>query len=86
MELYRKTPLWAKILIGLFLGVIAGIVLGHKATYLAPIGKLFINGIKMLIVPLVFASLITGVTSIDNMKKMGRIDLKTIVRNCKIIN
>ncbi len=74
-----RVPLWGKILIGLCLGVVCGILMGDKALYLKPIGTLFINGIKMLIVPLVFSSLIVGVTSIEDMGKMGRIGLKTII-------
>ncbi len=75
----KKIPLWGKILIGLVLGVIVGMVLKEKALYLKPIGTIFINGVKMLIVPLVFSSLIVGVTSVDDIGKMGRIGLKTII-------
>ncbi len=75
----RKIPLWCKILIGLILGVIVGMILKEKALYLRPIGTIFINAVKMLIVPLVFSSLIVGVTSIDDIGKMGRIGLKTII-------
>ena len=78
-KLYKGIPLWCKILIGLALGVVAGIILKDKALYLKPMGTVFINSVKMLIVPLVFASLIVGVTSIDDMSTMGRIGLKTII-------
>jgi len=46
---------------------------------LAPIGTLFLNAIKMLIVPLVFVSLVAGITSMQDSAKLGRISLKTIV-------
>ena len=75
----KKIPLWGKILIGLVLGIVVGMVLKEKALYLKPIGAIFINGVKMLIVPLVFSSLIVGVTSVDDIGKMGRIGLKTII-------
>lgn len=83
MKLWQKKDqftlkLWHKIMMGLVLGVIAGIILGPKVKYLKPIGDLFINAIKMLVVPLVFTSLITGVTSINDPKKMGRVGIKTI--------
>jgi len=71
--------LWTKILIGLIAGVIAGLILGPKAEYIKPIGSLFINAIKMLIVPLIFSSLIVGVTGMKDTKKMGRIGLKTVL-------
>ncbi len=70
--------LWKKILIGLILGVGVGAFLGADAEYIKPLGTLFINAIKMLIVPLVFCSLVVGVTSMQDTKKMGRIGFKTI--------
>ena len=44
------------------LGVAAGMAFGADAQLLAPIGTLFLNAIKMLIVPLVFVSLVAGIT------------------------
>ena len=70
--------LWKKILIGLILGVGVGAFLGADAEYIKPLGTLFINAIKMLIVPLVFCSLVVGVTSMQDTKKMGCIGFKTI--------
>lgn len=75
----RGITLWQKILIGMVLGIIAGIILGPNAEILKPIGTLFINAIKMLIVPLVFCSLIVGVTSMEDTRKMGRIGLKSVI-------
>ncbi|MCZ2721022.1 dicarboxylate/amino acid:cation symporter [Marinomonas sp. 15G1-11] len=71
--------LWKKILVGMVLGVIVGAIMGPSAEMLKPIGTLFINAIKMLIVPLVFCSLIVGVTSMKDTSKMGRIGLKAII-------
>ena len=51
---------------------------GADAQLLAPIGTLFLNAIKMLIVPLVFVSLVAGITSMQDSAKLGRISLKTI--------
>ena len=69
--------LWAKILIGLFLGVVLGHLVPDFAIKFKPIGGLFINAIKMLIVPLIFSSLLVGVTGMKDPKKMGRVGLKT---------
>ena len=74
----KKMKLWAKILIGLVAGLITGVVLGPKAEYIKPVGTLFINAIKMLIVPLIFSSLVVGVISMKDPKKMGRVGLKTL--------
>ncbi|MCK8131120.1 dicarboxylate/amino acid:cation symporter [Pseudoalteromonas sp. 2CM28B] len=75
----RKMALWLKILIGMIAGIIAGMLLGNNAEYIKPIGQLFISAIKMLIVPLIFCSLIVGVTSMKDTTKMGRIGVKSIV-------
>ncbi len=75
----KKMKLWIKIIIGLVAGLITGIVLGPHAEYIKPLGTLFINLIKMLIVPLIFSSLVVGVISMKDPKKMGRVGLKTFV-------
>ncbi|MCM2972492.1 dicarboxylate/amino acid:cation symporter [Larsenimonas suaedae] len=71
-------PLWAKILAGLILGALTGVLLGEQASVLKPIGDIFISAIKMLIVPLVFSTLVVGITAMRDPKKMGRIGGKTI--------
>ena len=79
LRLLVRLPLWQQILIGLALGVATGMAFGADAQLLAPIGMLFLNAIKMLIVPLVFVSLVAGITSMQDSAKLGRISLKTIV-------
>lgn len=71
--------LWVKILIGMFLGLIVGALLGPKANMLKPIGQLFLNMIGMLITPLIFASMVSGITSIKDPAKLGRVGLKTLI-------
>ena len=71
--------LWKKILIGLFLGMAAGIIFGPRTESIKPMGDVFISALKMLIGPLVFASLITGVTSMNDPKKLGRVGIKTLI-------
>jgi dicarboxylate/amino acid:cation (Na+ or H+) symporter, DAACS family len=66
-----------KILIAMTLGIAAGLVFGPSVQYLQPIGTTFLNLLKMLIVPLVFSSLVVGVTSSDP-KKLGRIGMKAM--------
>ena len=72
-----------KIFIALVLSVIVGLIAGEPAVpfikwWIAPIGTMFINLIKMMIVPVVFSSLIVGMTSIGDTNKLGRIGVKTI--------
>lgn len=75
---WQALPLWARVLAGLGAGLVCGLILGPAAENLKPIGDLFIQAIKMLIVPLIFISLIVGVTSMEDMARMGRIGVKTI--------
>ncbi|MCK0745113.1 dicarboxylate/amino acid:cation symporter [Chromohalobacter nigrandesensis] len=75
---WRRIPLWQKILAGLALGILAGALLGEDATVFKPIGDIFISAIKMLIVPLVFTTLVVGITSMRDPQKMGRIGARTI--------
>jgi len=74
---WTSLKLWQKIIVALILGVVVGAVLGPAAEYIKPIGSLFINLIKMLIVPLIFSSLVVGICSMDDIKKMGRIGAKS---------
>ncbi|QNH03364.1 dicarboxylate/amino acid:cation symporter [Pseudomonas sediminis] len=76
-------PLWKQIFIALTLGVVLGVALnqsgyGEYAASIKPIGDLFLNGIRMLIVPLIFVSLVSGVTSLRDMSTMGRLSIKTL--------
>jgi len=76
---WKNLALWKKILIGMIVGIIIGAIMGPQAEVLKPIGTLFINAIKMLIVPLVFCSLVVGVTAMKDGAKMGRMGMKAIV-------
>lgn len=72
-----------KILIGLALGVVVGLVGGpgmlpFAKTWIAPFGTLFINLIKMIIVPVVLASLVVGAASLGDVKKLGRVGARTM--------
>lgn len=72
-----------KILISLVLSVVVGLMAGVEGLpfikwWIAPVGTIFINLIKMVIVPIVFTSLVVGMTSLGDLKKLGRIGIKTI--------
>ena len=73
-----------KIFIALILSVVVGLIAGEPGLpfinwWIAPIGTIFINLIKMMIIPVVFFSLVVGMTSLGDTKKLGRIGLKTIL-------
>lgn len=83
----KKFPLWASILIGFVFGIVLGglvkFQLAENAakfseTYIFPIGGLFLNLIKMLIIPLIFTSIFSGAASIGDPAKLGRVGLKTV--------
>ncbi len=80
----QKMHITVKILIGLIAGIIVGIVLNLMGqaeianTYIKPFGTLFMNLIKMVIVPLVFASLVMGACGLGDIKSVGRIGGKTL--------
>ena len=81
MKKIKKIPLPIQIVIGLFIGIILGLILEGKpetaSTYIKPIGVIFLNLIKLVIVPLVFSSLVVGVSELKDIKKLGKIGLKT---------
>jgi len=69
---------FTKILIAMFLGSLAGILLGEKATQIGFIGTIWINMMKMFLVPIVICMLVKGITSMDSPKTLGRIGLKFV--------
>ena len=79
-----KLELHWKIIIGLVLGLFFGIFAASQglgdftSAWIAPFGKIFLNLLKLIAVPLVLSSLITGVASLSDTKKLSRIGGKTI--------
>ncbi|MDD9879653.1 MAG: dicarboxylate/amino acid:cation symporter [Candidatus Marinimicrobia bacterium] len=79
-----KLELHWKIIIGLVLGLMFGVLAAAQgwsnftADWIAPFGKIFISLLKLIAVPLVLSSLITGVASLSDLKKLSRIGGKTI--------
>src|SRR6476659_8450332 len=85
----KGIPLHTKILIGLAVGVIAGLVTNKMFggdhprvvwivdNFTQPIGQLFLRLLLMIVVPLVFSSLVVGVAGIGDIRKLGRVGLKS---------
>ena len=79
-----KLELHWKIIIGLLMGLLFGIFAASQGLtefttqWVAPFGKIFLNLLKLIAVPLVLSSLITGVASLSDTKKLSRIGSKTI--------
>ena len=79
LRLVKKKSLPTKIIIGMILGIAAGIVFKEQAASLKPIGTIFIRLISLIVVPLVFVSLFLGTASMGDLKKLGRIGAKTLL-------
>ncbi len=67
---------WKKIFIALVLGVIAGLVFGHRVDAIKPIGTLFINAIHMIVTPVVFTAIIGAVLSLTEVSNIRKYTLK----------
>lgn len=81
----KKISLPVQILGALILGVIVGLVCyfaglaDFTANYLKPFGTIFVNLLKFIVVPVVLFSMIDGILSMDDMKKVGAVGWKTVV-------
>ena len=82
MKWYQKLH-W-KIIIGLILGLVWGLLSSilnwntFTVDYIGPFGTIFVNLLKLIAVPLVLASLVVGVSSLNDMTKLSRMGGKTI--------
>jgi Na+/H+-dicarboxylate symporter len=80
----KKLALHWQIIIGLVLGLVYGILAANNgwgsftSDWIAPFGTIFMSLLKLIAVPLVLSSLITGVASLSDLKKLSRIGGKTI--------
>ncbi|QIG80032.1 dicarboxylate/amino acid:cation symporter [Stakelama tenebrarum] len=73
MKFWFRIPLWQRVIGALVLGVAAGLAWGPEAESIKWIGDLFIKAIKMLVVPLIFFSLVSGVGAIGDLRKLGSV-------------
>ncbi len=72
--------LWKKVTLGMILGIIAGLCLPKGiAEHFCPIGTIFLSLLKMVIGPLIFCSLVNGITSVTDPKLLGRLGLKSLI-------
>lgn len=74
-----KIPNWQRILIGMICGILIGLYFGEKASILSYFGIIFLNLIKMVTIPLIFFTIIYGITNIETSNALYRISLKAII-------
>jgi len=77
--LYLKLKVHTQILIAIVLAVVAGILLGEKAAHIKIVGDMFIRLLKAIIIPLILASMVAGIVSLGDIRKLGRIGLRTFI-------
>ena len=83
MKEKKKLSLAAQIFIALVLAVVAGLLMQKYAnfaeTYIKPFGTIFLNLLKFIVVPIVLFSIMCGIISMKDIKKVGSIGAKTVV-------
>ena len=82
-SLMKKLSLTAKIFISMVLGIIAGLLLQGNpdiaVTYIKPLGTIYLNLIKMVVVPVVLLSIMQGIISLQDIRKVGRMGVSTVL-------
>jgi Na+/H+-dicarboxylate symporter len=74
-----KLKVHTQILIAIGIGIAVGIIFGEKASHLKIVGDIFIRLLKMIIIPLILSSMVAGIVSLGDVRKLGRIGLKTFI-------
>lgn len=77
-QIWFGIQLWKRILIALILGVLVGALWGEGAASIRWMGDLFMRLISMVVVPLVFFSLVSGIIAMGDPKRLGSLGVKTI--------
>ncbi|MFC3100528.1 dicarboxylate/amino acid:cation symporter [Altererythrobacter lauratis] len=79
LRLWFATPLWKRVIAALVLGIATGFIWGPEAESIKWIGDAFVRAIRMLVVPLVFLSLVAGVASIGDLRKLGAVGWRAML-------
>ena len=77
-KLYQH--LYFQVLVAIFLGILLGHFYPSLGENLKPLGDAFINLVRMLIAPIIFCTVVHGIASSDDAKKVGRVGVKAIIR------
>ncbi|MBK2124154.1 C4-dicarboxylate transporter DctA [Fangia hongkongensis] len=71
MKIFKH--LYAQVIIGIILGIILGIISPNIATHMKPFADIFIKLIKMLIAPIIFLTIVSGIAAMRDLKAVGKI-------------
>jgi len=73
------SKLYVQVLIAIVVGILLGHFIPELGTKLKPLGDLFIKLIKMLLAPIIFASIVVGIARMNNVHEAGRVGLKAVL-------
>jgi aerobic C4-dicarboxylate transport protein len=73
------TVLYIQVLIAIVLGVLVGYYYPDTGTAMKPLGDGFIALIKMMIAPVIFCTIVHGISTMGDLKKVGRVGAKTVI-------
>ncbi len=76
---WLRLPLWQRVMAGLLLGCAMGLIWPQATPAIAFIGELFVRLIRMLVVPIVFIAITSGVTGIADPRRLGAVGGRTLV-------
>lgn len=76
---YYLRQLYVQVLIAMVLAIILGLALPETAVKMKPLGDAFIALLRMMLGPIIFCSVVLGLTHISDMRQLGRLALKTLV-------
>lgn len=83
MEQTKKPAFYKSMHFQIFLSIILGILAGHWFPHfgesMKPLGDAFIKMIKMIIAPIIFCTIVSGIAGMDDMKKVGRVGAKALL-------
>src|SRR5262245_42843287 len=82
-DLPHNKPLYTHLYVQVLTAIVIGVLLGHFYPHIGeamkPLGDLFIKMIKMLIAPIIFCTVVHGIASMEDLKKVGRVGLKALI-------
>lgn len=74
----KKIGFSNKVLIGMILGAVAGLIIGEKITVIGVVGDVFLRLLRMSVVPLIFANVVLAVAGMGDLKRLGKIGIKLV--------
>ena len=77
VKIYKN--LYAQVILAILLGIIIGFFYPEFATRLKPLGDGFIKLVKMMIAPVIFCTIVSGIAGMQDVKKVGRVGIKAII-------